>query len=46
MGRKSLECSFSNLDRHCDYYESLPEFKASAYSATEAASSVWAPCSR
>ena len=37
---------FPGLDAHCDYCESLPVFKASAYSAAEAASSGWLPRSR
>ena len=34
---------FPALDRHCDYCESLPAFKSSAYSASEASSSGWKP---
>ncbi len=37
---------FPKLDAHCDYCESLPVFKASAYSAAEADSSGWLPRSR
>lgn len=32
---------FSSLDKHCDYCESLPAFKSSAYSASEASRSGW-----
>ena len=31
------------LDKHCDFCESLPAFKAAAYSASEAARSGWKP---
>lgn len=34
---------FPTLDRHCDFCESLPAFKAAAYSASEATRSGWKP---